>query len=146
MKFLSAFFISAAVATLAVAETLQYDPAYDMGSASLNTVACSDGANGLITRGYGTTLGSLHNFPNIGAFHQVEGWNSTACGTCWQVTYYDNKANFSETLNILAVDHAGEGLINVSEEAMNTLTRGNAVALGAVTAYIVQQPGSACGL
>ncbi|KAF5362779.1 hypothetical protein D9757_011003 [Collybiopsis confluens] len=145
MKFFTSVFISAvAAATLAAAETLQYDPAYDVGSSSLATVACSDGANGLLTKGF-STFDSLPNFPNIGAFGQVAGFNSANCGTCWQVTYTASNGD-SETLNILAVDHAGQGLINVSEEAMNTLTGGNAVAFGAVPVDIVQVASSACGL
>ena|SRR6266550_5656796 len=66
--------------------TVAYDTAYDDSTASLNTVACSDGPNGLETLGY-TTLGSLPSFPNIGAAYAVAGWDSPACGTCWQLTY-----------------------------------------------------------
>ncbi|KAJ3994697.1 Cerato-platanin [Lentinula boryana] len=141
-----AFFVTvviAALAGLATADTLQYDTAYDDASGSLSTVACSDGTNGLLTKGY-TTFASLPSFPNIGAFGVVEGYNSVNCGTCWQITYSSNGA--STTLNVLAVDHAGEGLINVSEEAMNTLTNGNAVAFGAVTVSAVQVDASVCGI
>ncbi|KAF9059687.1 cerato-platanin-related secreted protein [Rhodocollybia butyracea] len=143
MKFF-ALVLSVALASLAAADTLQYDPAYDVEGASLTTVACSDGANGLITRGF-STFKSLPSFPNIGAFSAVSGWNSTNCGTCWEVTY-TNAAGESTSLNVLAVDHAGDGLINVSEEAMNTLTDNNAVAFGAVPVTSVQVDASACGL
>ncbi|KAJ4475594.1 Cerato-platanin [Lentinula aciculospora] len=145
MNFFTLFFtvVVAAFATLVAADTLQYDTAYDDASASLSTVACSDGANGLLTKGY-PTFGSLPSFPNIGAFGAIEGWNSANCGTCWQVTYSFN--GVSTTLNVLAIDHAGEGLINVSEEAMNTLTNGNAVAFGAVTVSSVEVDASACGM
>ncbi|KAJ3817895.1 Cerato-platanin [Lentinula raphanica] len=135
--------VISAFAGLAAADTLQYDTAYDDSSASLATVACSDGTNGLLTKGY-TTFGSLPTFPNIGAFGAVEGYNSANCGTCWQITYTSNGA--STTINALAVDHAGEGLINVSEAAMNTLTNDNAVAFGAVSVSAVQVDGSACGM
>ncbi|KAJ3725415.1 Cerato-platanin, partial [Lentinula raphanica] len=101
--------------------TLQYDAAYDDSSASLATVACSDGTNGLLTQGY-TTFGSLPTFPNIGALGAMEGYSSSSCGTCWQITYASNGA--STTINALAIDHAGEELINVSEAAMNALTNG----------------------
>ncbi|KAJ3740468.1 Cerato-platanin [Lentinula detonsa] len=141
-----AFFVTvviAAFAGLATADTLQYDTAYDDANASLSTVACSDGSNGLLTKGY-STFGSLSSFPNIGAFGAIEGYNSANCGTCWQITYSSNGA--STTLNVLAIDHAGEGLINVSEEAMNTLTNGNAVAFGAVTVSAVQVDASGCGM
>ncbi|KAE9395989.1 hypothetical protein BT96DRAFT_997155 [Gymnopus androsaceus JB14] len=56
------------------------------------------------------TFDSLPSLPNNGAFSAVAGWNS---------------AN--------SIDHAGKGLMNVSEKAMNNLTNGNA-ALGAAKA------------
>ncbi|GAW03658.1 cerato-platanin 6 [Lentinula edodes] len=124
MKFFS-LFVPAIVAAFVAADTLQYDPIYDQGSESLDVVACSDGANGLLTKGF-TTFNSLPTFPNIGAFGAVTGWNSPECGTCWQIVY-TNSNGAQTTLNAIAVDHAGAGLINLSEEAMNTLTNGNAV-------------------
>ncbi|KIK59153.1 hypothetical protein GYMLUDRAFT_44905 [Collybiopsis luxurians FD-317 M1] len=144
MKFFTTLFLSAAAATLAAAETLQYDPTYDNGDQSLATVACSDGSNGLLTRGF-TTFSSLPTFPNIGAFGQIKGYNDANCGTCWQVTY-TNAQGQSKTLTVTAIDHAGQGLINVSEEAMNTLTNGNAVAFGAVSVSAVQVASSVCGV
>jgi len=144
MKFVS-LFIPAIVAAFTVADTLQYDPIYDDGSESLDVVACSDGANGLLTKGF-TTFSSLPTFPNIGAFAAVEAWNSPNCGTCWQVVYTDSNGVSSAPLNVIAVDHAGAGLINVSEEAMNTLTGGNAVQFGAVQVTATQIAASACGL
>lgn len=41
----------------------------------MDSVACSDGANGLETKGY-STLGSLPNFPYVGGAPAVTGWNS----------------------------------------------------------------------
>lgn len=68
MKLLS-LLVSAAIAASAVAEsdTLRYDTTYDNAGQSLSTVTCSDGTNGLLTKGF-TTFGSLPTFPNIGAF------------------------------------------------------------------------------
>ncbi|KAE9408053.1 Cerato-platanin [Gymnopus androsaceus JB14] len=140
MKLLS-LFVSAAVAASAVADTLQYDTIYDDGSESLDVVACSDGVNGLLTKAGFTTFNSLPSFPNIGAFGAVAGFNSPNCGTCWEIVWGD-----SAPLYALAIDHAGSGLINLSEEAMNTLTGGLAVELGAVTVTSTQVDASNCGL
>ncbi|KAF9239158.1 Cerato-platanin [Melanogaster broomeanus] len=119
-------------------QTLSYDTTYDNPSLSLTSVACSDGVNGLMSKGY-TTLSSLPTFPNLGGVYTVTGWNSAACGTCYNVTYG------SKTLSVLAVDVALDGF-NLSEEAMNTLTGGLAVELGRVTVTSVQVPASVCGI
>jgi hypothetical protein len=125
------------------AVTLAYDTAYDKSSGSLTTVACSDGSNGLITRGF-TTFGSLPKFPHIGAASAVTGWNSPNCGTCWQVTYV-NGQGVSKSINVLAIDVAGAGF-NVALSAMNELTGGNAVQFGRVDVTSKQVAASVCGL
>lgn len=138
MKFSSVFFsISIFVlSTLAqTTETLSYDTSYDDTTLSLSSVACSDGTNGLETKGY-TTLGSLPTFPNVGGVYSVTGYNSVACGTCYNVTYG------SKTVTILAVK-AG---FTISETAMNTLTGNLAVELGRVDVTATQVNASACGL
>ncbi|KAI0081418.1 Cerato-platanin [Panus rudis PR-1116 ss-1] len=125
-------------ASSAVGVTVSYDRTYDNKSGSLATVACSDGPNGLLTKGY-TTFGSLKNFPNIGGAAAVASWNSPACGTCWQLTYN------GKNINVLAVDHTDDGF-NLSFEAMDTLTNGQAEFLGRVDATVKQLSASACGL
>ncbi|KZT01890.1 Cerato-platanin [Laetiporus sulphureus 93-53] len=129
-------FSSTALAQSSV--TVAYDQTYDNSAQSLSTVACSDGTNGLLTKGY-TTFGSLPDFPYIGAAAAVTGWNSAECGTCWQLSYDGN------TINVLAIDHAGSGF-NIALEAMNALTDNEAVALGRVTATATQVDASVCGL
>ncbi|KAF8860784.1 Cerato-platanin [Acephala macrosclerotiorum] len=124
--------------SLASAITVSYDTGYDDGTRSLSAVSCSDGANGLLTKGY-TTQSSLPSFPNIGGASVIAGWNSASCGTCWALTYNKN------TINVLAIDHASEGF-NIAEAAMNTLTGGQAVALGRVDADYQQVDASVCGL
>ncbi|KAG2139050.1 Cerato-platanin [Suillus clintonianus] len=140
MKFTSAIISLLAIAlpVLAQTETLSYDNTYDNPSQSLSTVACSDGPNGLITKGY-TTLGQLPNFPNVGGVYTVTGWDSAYCGTCYEVTYGSN------TIAILAVDVATAGF-NVAEAAMNTLTGNQAAFLGRVSVTSVQVNASVCGL
>ena len=53
---------------------------YDPGTQSLSTMACSDGSNGLLTKGY-NFLGDLPTFPNIGGCSMVTSWNSPNCGS-----------------------------------------------------------------
>ncbi|KAJ7637704.1 Sm1 protein, partial [Mycena polygramma] len=124
--------------------TVAYDQTYDSASTSLNVVACSDGVNGLESRGF-TTLGSLPKFPFIGAVGAVEGWNSVNCGTCWQLTY-TNATGIKKTIDVLAVDHAAPGTFNVALAAMNVLTNNHAVALGRVSVTSSQVAASVCGL
>ncbi|KIK59152.1 hypothetical protein GYMLUDRAFT_86073 [Collybiopsis luxurians FD-317 M1] len=142
MKFLTTLFVSAAAATLTAAETLEFDTVYDNGSQSINTVACH--RSGLLPQNV-VNFASLPTFPNIGAFGQIVGFDSPYCGSCWEVTY-TNAQGQSTSLNVTAIDHAEEGLIKVSQEAMDRLTNGNAVALGAVPVSAVQVAASACGL
>ncbi|KAF8909799.1 Cerato-platanin [Gymnopilus junonius] len=109
--------------------TVSYDTAYDNAGQSLNTVACSDGANGLESLGF-TTFGSLPSFPTS-AVHPP-------------LTYINTKG-VSKSINILAIDVATPNF-NIAEEAMNTLTGGQAVQLGRVTITAKQVSQSACGL
>jgi hypothetical protein len=141
MKFFSTLVSSlvlAVVPSVVLATQISYDTAYDVSSSSLDTVSCSNGANGLETKGY-TTFGSLPTFPYIGAAQAVAAWNSPNCGsyifpykaqfitmltwistimaigTCWEISYQNT------TITVLAIDHAGDGF-NLSLEAMNNLT------------------------
>jgi len=55
------------------------DDVYSQASNSLSGVACSDGANGLLTKGY-KTFGDLPDFPHLGGSSDVS-WNSPECGS-----------------------------------------------------------------
>lgn len=129
-----------AAATTAFAQntaTVAWEGSYDNGSLSTSNVACSDGINGLSTKGY-ATLGALPKFPFVGASSQVSGWNSDKCGKCYSVTYGPT------TINIIAVDRSVDGFV-LSKAAMDALTGGQAAALGRVTATWAEAPQSACG-
>ena len=115
-----------------------YDTVYDNPNNSLSTVACSDGSNGMLTKGY-TTYSSLPSFPNIGAAQAVAGWNCPACGSCWQILYE------GESIYFTAIDHADNGFV-LSSEAMDTLTKGQAQNLGVIDANATQVAESSCGL
>jgi len=118
--------------------TVHYETTLDNSKGSLSTVACSDGANGLLTKGF-SNFGSLPSFPNIGAAQAVEGWNSKACGSCWKISYG------KKSIYVTAVDHADDGF-DLSLEAMNTLTNGHAKKLGVIDAQATQVDKSHCGL
>ncbi|EEC00029.1 hypothetical protein MPER_00128, partial [Moniliophthora perniciosa FA553] len=86
MKFIVAL---ALLTTSAVAVQLQYDTAYDHADQSLSSVACSNGENGLLTKGY-TTFGSVKGTTAstyVGAAEAITGWNSAACGNCYQIKW-----------------------------------------------------------
>ncbi|CDO74206.1 hypothetical protein BN946_scf185043.g258 [Trametes cinnabarina] len=129
-----------ALVSSACAVTVSYDQTYDNKSGDLHTVACSDGPNGLLTKGF-TTFGSLPHFPNIGGAAAVAGWNSPNCGTCWKLTY----AGTGKSINVLAVDHTDAGF-NIALEAMNTLTNNQGVFLGRIDVTATQVAASQCGL
>jgi Cerato-platanin len=69
----------------ALADTVSFDNTYDNSAGSLATVACSDGANGLLSRF--PTFGTLPTFPNIGGAQAVVAHGSPNCGTCWQLSF-----------------------------------------------------------
>jgi hypothetical protein len=143
--FLAALHLAAAAPTVAArAETVSvsYDPKYDVRESSLTTVACSDGENGLIPLGY-SNFGSLPNFPNIGGAITIPSWNSPNCGKCYQLHYSNGKID--KTINVLAID-AAPGGFNIGLQAMNTLTNGQAVQLGRISATYVAVDDSVCGM
>ena len=142
--------LAAATTSLAAVQTVSYDTGYDDASRSLTVVACSDGANGIITSmiadvlrqgevgtdlfvleyGY-KTQGAIPTFPNIGGSGDISGYNDPQCGTCYKVTYK------GKSIFVLGIDRAAAG-INMSKKAMDTLTGGQAVALGRINANVVK--------
>jgi len=135
--FLASSFV---VAAAGVATTVKYDTTYDSSAQSMLTVACSDGDNGLYTKGY-LTFGALPSFPNIGAAAAITGWNSPQCGKCFKL-YYKGK-----TVYITGVDSAsGDAGFVLSRAAMDSLTGGLAVQLGSITASYAPVASSFCGM
>lgn len=113
--------------------TVSYDAGYDDLTRSLSLVSCSDGTNGLLTKGY-TTQGSLPTH-YIGGTQFIAGYNDANCGTCWTLTYGQR------SINVLAIDHTATGF-NIAQTALDALTGGQAVADGRVdAAYGKEIPG-----
>jgi Cerato-platanin len=81
---------------------------------------------------------------SIGGAAAIKSWNSPNCGTCWQLTYTNDKGK-STSINLLAVDVSDDGF-NVSLEAMNALTNNLATELGRIDVQSVQVDASTCGL
>jgi hypothetical protein len=141
MKFAALVFILG-LSTFTLADSLSYDENYDNKSGSLSTTACSDGSNGL-AKSY-PTFGDLPKYPFIGGASAIKGWNSPNCGTCWKLTYTNDKKK-SKSINVLAVDVADDGF-NISLEAMNALTNNLATELGRINVESEQVAASKCGL
>ena len=132
---------AALLPTLALAQStvsVSFDQTYDNAGQSLATVACSNGANGLLTKGF-TTFGSLPDFPYIGGSQFVTGWNSTECGSCWTLSYN------GKSLNLIAIDTAGVGF-NIAKEAFDVLAVGtNGEQIGSVQASYKKLTNIQCG-
>ncbi|KAG2037829.1 Cerato-platanin-domain-containing protein [Suillus americanus] len=143
MKFSSAVTLLSVFALPAFSAQVEvtYDNFYNTPATSLSEVACSDGANGLLTKGY-TTFGSLPSFPNIGGIPGLT-WNSALCGTCWNLQYFTSTGTH-ESINITAVDAADT--FNLSLEAFDEFTDDTGVAAGKVYANSTQIAASFCGI
>lgn len=119
-----------------------YDEIYNSAGTKTLTLACSDGQNGLATKGY-STLGLIPRFPYVGATPDIEGWNSKNCGACYSITYAATK----KTIYVTGVDTTrGTGNFVLSTAALNKLTNNQAIALGTVSVTWSQVPRSRCGM
>ncbi|KAJ3488888.1 hypothetical protein NLI96_g2512 [Meripilus lineatus] len=100
-----------------------YSVDYDNGDRPLSNVACSNGPNGLLTKGF-TTLGSLPSYPYVAGVANV-GWNSPYCGSCWGVSYK------GKTIYVTAIDSSGVGFA-LSSKAIQQLTGPDGMRAGKV--------------
>lgn len=137
MKFTSTIISLAALFSVASADIVRYNTFYDNPGTSLNDVACSNGDNGLVTKGF-ATFGSLPSFPAIGGVFAVSGWNSPECGSCWELTYN------GKSIYVTAIDTISDGF-DISLEAMNILTSNQAQQLDSIDAYAKQVGACFCG-
>ncbi|KAK6345146.1 hypothetical protein TWF718_007075 [Orbilia javanica] len=125
----------------ASASQLKYDPNYSYArNLPLTSFACSDGANGLITKFKGTVqnLSQLRTKlkPNVqvAAHKFVTGWNSPACGACFRAR--NPKTNL--WFNFIAIDVARDGVETViaSPEAFSSVSKSGTTAEGVIEVYI----------
>ena len=113
-----------------------YDATYDNPSGSLNGVACSNGANGLVTN-Y-ATFGDLPTFPYIGGAPGVA-WNSPNCGGCWKLT----SKNTGYWIIYTAIDSSSG--FNLAKDAFEPLNGGK-IGQGTMEVIAEQVPRTWCGL
>ncbi|KAL4933448.1 allergenic cerato-platanin Asp F13 [Aspergillus undulatus] len=123
--------------------TLSYDPNYDVGTNSLNTVVCSGGDFGLLTEGY-TDFQSLPSFPRIGGAPPITGYNSPKCGSCYQVTW-NSATGATNSIIVTGIDQSTGGF-NVGRHAMDELTGNRAVELGRIDVTWTEVAREQCGL
>ena len=114
-----------------------FDDTYDNPSGSLNSVACSNGANGLVTQF--PTFGDLPTFPFIGGAPGVV-WNSTDCGGCWELTNTATGASITMT----AIDNAAS-TFNIATEAFKKLNGGQ-IGFGVFDVVAKRVSPCCCGL
>ena len=122
--------------TRAPADRATFDPVYDNPRGSLNTVACSNGPNGLVTK-Y-PTFNDVPTFPFIGGAPGVT-WNSPNCGLCWELT---NVAT-NKRIFIIAID--GAATWNLGKRAFRTLNGGR-IGRGVIDVVANEAPPGFCGL
>ncbi|OCH88227.1 epl1 protein [Obba rivulosa] len=116
--------------------SVSFDQTYDNKTESLDVVACSHTIEQL---GF-TTFQSVPNFPNIGGAGVVTGFDSSGCGTCWELTFGDT------SISLFVIDSSAPGTFNIALEAMDTLTNGQAEFFGRVNATATQVGTNACSL
>jgi hypothetical protein len=142
MKFTSTIIALAAFFSVVAADTqpVRYNTFYDNPSTSMNNVACSNGQNGLVTKGF-PTFGSLPDFPNVGGAYAIGAWNSPECGSCWQLTY----PGTGNSIWVTAIDTVYSGF-DISLAAMNSLTNGQAQQFSYIDVESTQVDESYCGV
>ena len=111
-----------------------YDAYYDNPNGSLNGVACSNGANGLVN--YYPTFGSLPTYPYIGGAPGVA-WNSPNCGGCWKLT----NTKTGEWIIYTAIDSSSG--FNIAESAFIAVNGGR-IGQGTLEVYAEEIPRSVC--
>lgn len=114
-----------------------FDTAYDDAGLSLTTVTCSNGENGLVTKGY-NTIGDLPT-QNVGGAPTIKAFNDPNCGACYSLTYKN------ETVYVMAIDTA-VNQFNVAQKVLDKLTNGHAQDFGSVAVEYEQVDGQKCGL
>ena len=92
---------------------------YDDPEGSMDTVACSNGENGLGTK-Y-KTFGSIPSYPFIGGvYYDIPGSSSPNCGSCWIIT---NPAT-GLSIQMTSIDSSDVGF-DLTTQAFSDLTNGD---------------------
>jgi len=125
------------------ASTLKWDNNYNKNSnLPLTSFACSDGANGLITKFNDPSLtttklsGKLRPGVFLAASPLIPSWNSPNCGKCYRVR------SGTKWFLFVAIDVATPAIVS-GQDAFSTLASPNA---GYITVYQTELPLTSCYL
>ncbi|KAK6543137.1 hypothetical protein TWF694_007057 [Orbilia ellipsospora] len=140
---LLAILTSLFVAT-ATASQLKWDPHYDSSySLPLDTVSCSDGQAGFLTKYQGQIqntqqLRTKLN-PNIYFAAADALWNSPNCGKCWKIV----GTQTGVTAYFVVIDNAVPDIVGGSDLFQQLAPDGN-TGLGIIEVYVYEEPDSTC--
>ncbi|KAH7303670.1 Cerato-platanin [Stachybotrys elegans] len=130
----------------AVAATLRHDASYNFATnLPLTSFACSDGANGLITKYRVQNVAQLRQRlrPNIyiAASPSIPGWNSPQCGSCFKARNPQN----NKSITFVGVDTSrNTGNVVTGGDAFRNLSPSGSLAEGHLTVYITTLPTRDC--
>jgi len=113
-----------------------FDPTFDNPDGSMDGVACSNGDFGLESQF--PTFGEVPSFPFIGGAFDIV-WNSTNCGSCWNVT----NPSTGVSIQMTAIDTSGVGF-NLAEEAFANLTNSD-TSVGVIDVTATKISTTPCG-
>ncbi len=149
MQFTTTTFFALLAASLSVIpamaqstpSVLNYDTMFDSPSGTLGMTACP--ADGIL-EGH-PTFGSLPTFPYIGGAYFVQGFNSSRCGSCYELSYKrsDGKVATRTYTIINTVDHGFTSSLAAAME-LTGLSRDEFPGDAAISAKEV--PVAHCGL
>ena len=113
-----------------------WDATYDNPDGSTNSVACSNGPNGLA--GTYPYFEDFPDFPYLGGAFDIK-WGSPNCGKCWNLT----DTQTSRWIYFTAID-ATESGFNIGQEAFTALN-GGTVGNGTLEVEAISVPVHFCG-
>jgi Cerato-platanin len=116
--------------------TVTWDATYDNPNGNTDTVACSNGPNGL--DGKYPQFHDFPDFPYLGGAFNVK-WGSPNCGQCWKLT----DTQTGRWIYFTAIDAAGNGF-NIGQKAFIALN-GGTVGQGTLEAEAIPVAGHFCG-
>lgn len=139
---LLAIVASGAIGVQAVYDaTLYYDNVYDDESGSLSQTACADWPR--LQRF--PTFGDVPTFYAIGGAPNIEGYNSSNCGSCYLFQYTPEGSDHALVATYTGLDVGGEAFVG-TQTLMDYLTNGRAEELGEITVEVSEWDPHECSL
>lgn len=109
-------------------------------STPLTSVACSDGANGIIKWGY-KDLSPM--YPYVTAWQEAA-WNSPKCGDCIQITYRDKVVHVTVIDQCGHSDRAGTSHFDLAKDAFVALFGQDGINKGTMEANFTLAASAKC--